>query len=459
MPGNDALIPPETRLLKVLRTDHLMAVCIYGSLLSLAFGLLWLAAFLLAANWPAALALLALGLASIPCWLIARGGQFSLGLMLAQIVCGIFLFGFSLVFDVPNEAYPRTTHLYFLVIAIVGFINYRREPSWLQVPLIALSLAAFITLSARHLAVPFTMPMSDDIRALGTWVNAGYAICMLGGCIVAMHVDFSRDAERAKELQKALWKQQFHLVYQPQVDAAGRALGAEVLLRWTHPKRGEVSPSEFIPVAERAGLMPQLGSWVITEACRTLAAWRDDPARRNLTLSVNVAADQFIQPDFCDALLQAVDKSGISPALLKLELTETVFVHDVDAIVSKLGLLRRAGFAISLDDFGTGYSSLSYLRQLPLNQIKVDRSFVRSVAESRRAAALAKTIVQIGHDLGLDVLAEGIETEEQHTIMHAYGCTGFQGFYFGRPMSLTAFEDWLAETGRSDRRVTAPAAA
>jgi EAL domain-containing protein (putative c-di-GMP-specific phosphodiesterase class I) len=459
MPGDHALIPPESRLYRLLRTDHLLAVCIYGCLLSLALGLLWLAAFLLAANWSAALALLALGLAAFPCWLIARGGQFSLGLMMAQIVCGVFLFGFSLVFDVPSDTYPRTTHLYFLVIAIVGFSNFRREPSLVQILLIALSLLAFAALSARHLAVPFALPLSDEIRVVGTWINAGCAIGMLCSCIVAMHLDFSRDAERARELQKALWKQQFHLVYQPQVDAAGRALGAEVLLRWAHPKRGEVAPSEFIPVAERAGLMPQLGSWVILEACRTLASWRDDPVRRNLTLSVNVAADQFIQPDFCQALQQAVDRSEISPARLKLELTESVFVNDIEGIVAKLGLLRRMGFAISLDDFGTGYSSLSYLRQLPLNQIKVDRSFVRNVAESRRAAALARTIVQIGHDLGLDVLAEGIETEEQLGIMRAYGCTGFQGFHFGRPMSLTAFEDWLAETGRSDRRVTAPAAA
>lgn len=459
MPGDDALRPPETRLLQALRTDHLMAVCIYGSQLSLALGLLWLATFVLAANWPAALALLTLGLASIPCWLIARGGRFSLGLMLAQIVIGVFLFGSSLVFDVPSEAYPRTTHLYFLVLAVVGFINYRREPSWLQVPLIGLCLFAFVALSARHLAVPFAMPMSDDIRAIGTWVNAGCAICMLCGYIITMHLDFSRDAERAKELQKAVWKQQFHLVYQPQVDASGRAIGAEVLLRWTHPKRGEVPPSEFIPVAERAGLMPQLGGWVIAEACRTLAAWRDDAVRQNLTLSVNVAADQFIQPDFYDALLQAVNKSGVSPAMLKLELTESVFVHDIDAIVAKLVLLRRAGFVISLDDFGTAYSSLSYLRQLPLHQIKVDRSFVRNVADSRRAAALAKTIVQLGHDLGLDVLAEGIETEEQHEIMQAYGCTGFQGFHFGRPMSLKAFEAWLGETRRSDRRVVTAASA
>ena len=459
MPGNDALRPPENRLYQLLRTDHLMAVCIYGSLLSLALSFLWLAAFLLAANWSAALAVVSLVVAAIPCWLIAHNGRFSLGIMLAQIVCGIFLFCFSLVFDVPSEAYPRTTHLYFLVIAIVGFINYRREPSRLQLPLIGLCLVAFIALSARHLAVPFAMPMSDDIRVVGTWFNAGCAIGMLCGCIVAMHLDFSRDAERAKELQKAVWKQQFHLVYQPQVDTRGRALGAEVLLRWTHPKRGEVPPSEFIPVAERAGLMPQLGGWVIAEACRTLATWRDDAIRQNLTLSVNVAADQFIQPDFYDALLQAVDKSGISPAMLKLELTETVFVHDVDAIVAKLRLLRSAGFAISLDDFGTGYSSLSYLRQLPLNQIKVDRSFVRSVAESRRAAALAKTIVQIGHDLGLDVLAEGIETEEQHAIMLAYGCTGFQGFHFGRPMSLPAFEAWLAEPRRGDVGAAALAAA
>ncbi|SIQ30461.1 EAL domain, c-di-GMP-specific phosphodiesterase class I (or its enzymatically inactive variant) [Bosea sp. TND4EK4] len=422
-------------------------------------GLFWLSIFVVSQHWTAAIGLATLGILAIPCWLIGRSGKFSLGLMLAQIVCLTYIVFFALVFDIPTTAIPRTTHLYLLVIAVVGFINYRREPLLLQVPIIVACLVAFIAIAAVNPSVAIAIPMSESVRSAGAWINASVSICMLGACIVAMQIDLSRSTDIASELQKALWKRQFRLVYQPQVDAEGKVLGAEVLLRWTHPKRGEVPPAEFIPLAEQVGFMPQLGTWIITEACRTLADWRADESRRALTLSINVTADQFIQPDFYAALRQAVDRSEIAPDRLKLELTETVFVNDVDAIVTKLLLLRHAGFAISLDDFGTGYSSLSYLRQLPLNQIKVDRSFVRGVAESRRAAALAKTIVQIGHDLGLDVLAEGIETEEQHRIMQAYGCTGFQGFHFGRPMPLPAFEQWLAEAQRPAPQARVPAMA
>ncbi len=415
--------------------------------------------FVLVKNWPAVVSLLILAAFALPCWLVARSGRLSLGLMLAQIVCIVFIACFALVFDIPSAGIPRTTHLYLLVIAVVGFINYRREPAVIQLPIIAASLGVFVVFAAVNPTLPLALPMPESVRSAVTWVNAALSVMMVGVFVVAMHADLSRDTETARELQRALWKQQFRLVYQPQVDAAGTVLGAEVLLRWTHPKRGEVPPYEFIPLAERTGLMPQLGSWIIAEACRTLGDWRDDEARRTLTLSINVAADQFVQPDFYEVLQQAVGKNGIRPERLKLELTESVFVNDVDDIVTKLSLLRQAGFAISLDDFGTGYSSLSYLRQLPLNQIKVDRSFVRGVAESRRAAALAKTIVQIGHDLGLDVLAEGIETEEQHRIMKAYGCTGFQGFHFGRPMPLPAFERWLSEAAGPAAQIRLPAVA
>lgn len=431
-------------------------ICRCSSISSTVLGLIWLIILLWTQNWLAASNILILGAFAVPCWLIARGGRFSLGLMLAQLLCMSYVVAFALLFDVPSAAVPRTTHLYLLVIALIGFINNRREPSALQAPIIGLCLATFIAIAAINPFLPFAVPMSESVRSIAGWINAGISVLMLGGCIVAMHTDLSRDTEIARELQRALWKQQFRLVYQPQMDSAGHVLGAEVLLRWTHPKRGEIPPSDFIPLAERVGLMPQLGSWIIAEACRTLSGWRADDGRKKLTLSVNVAADQFVQPDFYDTLNQAVERSGVDPERLKLELTETVFVNDLDAIAAKLGLLRQAGFAISLDDFGTGYSSLSYLRQLPLNQIKVDRSFVRGVAESRRAAALAKTIVQIGHDLGLDVLAEGIETEEQHLIMRGYGCTGFQGFHFGRPMPLPAFEEWLAERVKTPSETLAP---
>ena len=198
--------------------------------------------------------------------------------------------------------------------------------------------------------------------------------------------------------------------------------------------------ADFIPIAEENGLMPLIGGWVLKEACRTLAAWQEDPALNGLTLAVNVSANQFNVDGFEQSVLEAVELFNVDPAKLKLELTESVIISGVEPVVAKMNVLRASGIEFALDDFGTGYSSLSYLRQLPVSQLKIDRSFVQESLESPGGASLIRSIVRMGLELDLTVLAEGIETAPQHLFLLDCGCHEFQGFHFGRPVPEEDFK-------------------
>ncbi len=222
--------------------------------------------------------------------------------------------------------------------------------------------------------------------------------------------------ERARlraDLRNALQEKQFQLYFQAQVDAAGRCLGAEVLLRWQHPERGLVPPNAFIPFAEEYGLIAGIDFWVLEEACRQLALWRAQDRLGRLPLAVNVSAAAFMREDFVEEVLSLLKRHGVEPGLLKLELTETSLVDGVDEAIGKISRLKAAGVRFSLDDFGIGYSSLSYLRQLPISQLKIDRAFVRNVATEAGDAVIARTIVGMVQNLGLGVVAEGVETRQQ----------------------------------------------
>ncbi|MBI2305684.1 MAG: EAL domain-containing protein [Rhodocyclales bacterium] len=235
------------------------------------------------------------------------------------------------------------------------------------------------------------------------------------------------------DLREALKAKQFVLHYQPQVDGEGRMTGAEALLRWQHPQRGLVPPAEFIPLAEETGLILPIGEWVLRTACARLAQWRVQPETADLTLAVNVSARQFRHPGFVYQVASALSASGADPHRLKLELTESLLLDDIEATVVKMTALKAAGVSFSLDDFGTGYSSLAYLKRLPLDQLKIDRSFVRDVLTDPNDAVIARTIVALGQSLGLAVIAEGVETEEQRAFLAAHNCHAYQGYLFGRP--------------------------
>ena len=235
------------------------------------------------------------------------------------------------------------------------------------------------------------------------------------------------------DMRQGLLRSEFLLHYQPVVDEAGTVLGAEALLRWHHPQRGMVSPGDFIPLAEQTGLILPLGRQVLTLACQQLAQWASAPATAMWTLAVNVSAQEFRQPDFADGVLSVLRASGADPARLKLELTESLLLHDVEDSILKMQALRSQGVGFSLDDFGTGYSSLSYLKRLPLDQLKIDQSFVRDVLTDPNDATIACTIITLARSLGLDVVAEGVETEGQRAFLLRNGCRQFQGYLFGRP--------------------------
>jgi len=245
-------------------------------------------------------------------------------------------------------------------------------------------------------------------------------------------------------LREALLDGGFQLHYQMQVDRNDQVIGAEALLRWTTGEHSVVMPAQFIPLAEETGLILPIGAWVLESACRQLALWAATPARE-LVLAINVSARQFRQPGFVAQVQQALAASGVNPARLKLELTEGAVLDDVDDSVAKMQALRALGVSFSLDDFGTGYSSLSYLKRLPLDQVKIDQSFVRDIATDQSDAAIAQTIISMSRTLGLHVVAEGVETEDQRAFLHAHGCEGFQGYLFSRPLVLAEFERLLAQ--------------
>lgn len=244
------------------------------------------------------------------------------------------------------------------------------------------------------------------------------------------------------DMRQALAQQQFLLYYQPQVKGASQLTGAEALIRWRHPLRGMVSPLEFIPLAEESGLILPIGQWVLQEACDQLARWADAPGLSHLSIAVNVSARQFRQASFVDQVLAAIAQSGANPKRLKLELTESLLVQDVDQVIKKMTTLKQLGVSFSLDDFGTGYSSLSYLKLLPLDQLKIDASFVRDILDDPNDASIAKTIVALAHSLDLGVIAEGVETDAQRAFLAGSGCHDCQGYLFSRPVAVADFEQF-----------------
>ncbi len=245
------------------------------------------------------------------------------------------------------------------------------------------------------------------------------------------------------DLRGAIRQNQFLLYYQAQVDSKGHLTGVEVLLRWQHPQRGLVSPLEFIPLAEDTGLILPIGHWVMETACAKLADWAARPEMAHLTVAVNVSARQFHHPHFVDQVLAVLDVTGANPRLLKLELTESLLVDDIEGVIVKMSALKQKGVTFSLDDFGTGFSSLSYLKRLPLDQLKIDQSFVRDILTDPNDAAIAKMIIVLAESMGLAVIAEGVETAAQRDSLASQGCHAYQGYLFSRPLPLAEFEAYV----------------
>ena len=255
------------------------------------------------------------------------------------------------------------------------------------------------------------------------------------------------------DMRTALAQDEFILHYQPQSDRFGQVSGVEALIRWNHPQRGPVSPAAFIPLAEETGIILQIGQKVLHIACTLLARWAHQPETAHLTMAVNVSSRQFRHPDFVGHVSEVLRATGADPSKLKLELTESLMVDDMDVTVEKMTELQRQGVGFSLDDFGTGYSSLSYLKLLPLDQLKIDQSFVRDVLTDANDSAIARTIIALGQSLGLSVIAEGVETEAQRDFLSSHGCHAYQGYLYSRPLpeaSLALFIRKKAKAAPAD---------
>ncbi|MEI7538218.1 MAG: EAL domain-containing protein [Comamonadaceae bacterium] len=255
-----------------------------------------------------------------------------------------------------------------------------------------------------------------------------------------MRQDINARARLEADLHEALNQAQFRLYYQAQVGINARLTGVEALVRWQHPERSLIAPDEFIPVAEDSGLILPLGHWVLETACKQLAAWALRPEMARLTISVNVSALQFRLPDFVEEVLTILETTGANPERLKLELTESLLLDNMKDIITNMTALKARGVGFSLDDFGTGYSSLSYLKRLPLDELKIDRGFVRDILTDPNDAAIAKMVVALAETMGLAVIAEGVETEAQRDALAGLGCHAYQGYLFSRPLPIDEFE-------------------
>lgn len=370
--------------------------------------------------------------------------RISAGILLSQVVLLVFPVVFCLFFDIATVDRPQVAHLFLPAGAILGYLNYRRDPSYLQFILILLSIGCFIFFSGSSFNLESAIPLPEDIRDHGGWIATCAATLMICISIYTMQLEIQIENSMVKDLRLALAKQQFELFYQPQINSSETLIGAEALLRWQHPTLGYVPTKDFIPAAETFGLMPEIGEWVLAQGCKVLQDWSKKAETKDLTLSINISADHFMQASFEQAVIGMVQKYQINPSRLILEITENIALNNCVSMIEKMHFLSKNGIQLSLDDFGTGYSSLSYLQKMPISQIKIDRSFVQAALDDKRSNKLVTGIIKIGLDLNLRVLVEGIETTEQFSAFKNNGCTEFQGYLWGCPIPLNDFLKQIA---------------
>ncbi|MEO5796113.1 MAG: EAL domain-containing protein [Rhodoferax sp.] len=432
--------PPNQESKHSLRMRR--ALLVWSAVMALGM-LCWAVYFGWHGTWSIAVCnILLAAIAAMSAVLTRRGRTRSATLLMAgSLYVGLCLL--CLVQDIPNAQAPRSAHHFFLVMGMGTFLIFKGERAWLRHGISVLCFATFFVFASTQWGfdTPYVLP--DAVRIPGTWFNNTLALLVLYALLHVMQSEMTAYKAMAAELRKGLSGNQFALYYQPQTDEQGRIAGAEALVRWMHPVNGMVSPAEFIPVAEQTGFILPLGHWVLGTACAQLVRWSQDPATAALTIAVNVSAQQFKQPDYVKQVLSVLARSGAVASRLKLELTEGMLVNDVDDIIAKMTALRAHGVRLSLDDFGTGYSSLSYLKKLPLDQLKIDKSFVRDVLTDPNDAAIARTVVTLAHSMGLQIIAEGVETEGQRAFLAEIGCSAIQGYLLSRPVPIAEFGAFL----------------
>jgi EAL domain-containing protein (putative c-di-GMP-specific phosphodiesterase class I) len=406
-------------------------------------GLCWGAYFSLRSAWAIVTMDLAMVLIGICGGVLTYRKHTRIAFYLLATSIFLLICGVSLLLDVPSARAPRSTHHFLLVLAVAALLFLRDERPLLRYAVTGICLLGFVVLASTNMGVVSTYILPDSVRISGTWVNNAFAALGLYFLIHVMVSDIAENFAMEMDLRRGIARGEFFLVYQPQVTSEGRVFGAEALLRWQHPVLGLVPPDEFIPLAEQSGLILQLGTWVLAAACKQLVEWSQRADMAELTLSVNVSVHQFRRPDFVKQVQSVMERTGVHPQRLKLELTESSLVHDMDDIIQKMGALKALGVGFSLDDFGTGYSSLTYLKRLPLDQLKIDQSFVSDVLTDPNDAAIAHMVIALGKSLGFAVIAEGVETQGQWDFLKENDCNLFQGYLFSKPIPIDQFTDYF----------------
>lgn len=298
---------------------------------------------------------------------------------------------------------------------------------------------------------------NHESRAEDVFQNADMAMYRskkMGGNALSFFDPVMRDAAAAysnleQELRQVVDLNQLELFFQPQFDHQGKVVSAEALLRWHHPVRGVIGPDEFISIAEESGLIVSIGFWVLKSTCDQIKLWESDPKFSALQISINVSARQFQDQDFVEKIIRVINNTAINPSLLKLELTESM-MHNIDEVRVKMEKIHQQGVRFALDDFGTGYSSLASLIKLPLEQLKIDRSFVSNMLSSPGDGVVVKTIIAMAQSLGMDVIAEGLESEEEKEFLHLHGCSLYQGYLMSPPLPLAQFEQLVIDNDRTE---------
>ncbi|EKU25273.1 c-di-GMP phosphodiesterase A [Xanthomonas translucens pv. graminis] len=410
----------------------------FGGMACILHGLAWAAYYVAHGMNALALLLFSLMLLGTACLSMARKvDRFAL-VAIVHLLLGMTVFA-SLA-DTPTAAVPRSTHLFLLPIGAACFFLFRSEGGYLRwaFPALCFALMAALAIVPGNLGVPLQL-MPDAIHRIGHALNTVTALALTAGVLAIFSEDIQLRLDEYAALVRALAHNELRVHLQPQVSARGRLIGAEVLLRWNRPGHGLQPPAELIRLAEDTGLIQQIGLWVLEQACLQLHTWARHPGTAQLLLSVNVSPLQLVSASFVQDVRAVVHRTGAPANRLRLEITESALAGDLALVTATMNALREDGISWSLDDFGTGFSSLSLLQALPLDELKIDRSFVRRMDADASQRALVRKIIEIAGVLGISTVAEGVETAQQHAWLGEMGCTAYQGYLFGRPVAAETF--------------------
>ncbi|UII63846.1 EAL domain-containing protein [Xanthomonas translucens pv. translucens] len=410
----------------------------FGGIACMAHGLAWAAYYITHGMSALALVLFSIMLMGTACVYMSRKLDRVSLVAIAHLL--LVMTVFASLADTPTAAAARSTHLFLLPIGAAAFFLFRSEGVYLRWTFPALCFALLIALAIipGSLGVALRL-MPEDIRRIGHALNTATAMILTAGVLAIFSEDIKVRLDQHAALVRALAHDELCAYLQPQVSARGRLVGAEVLLRWNRPGYGLQPPAEFIPLAESTGLIHQIGLWVLEQACLQLKAWSRHPGTAELVLSVNVSPLQLVSASFVEDVRDVVGRIGAPANRLRFEITESALASDLPLVTARMNALREDGMSWSLDDFGTGFSSLSLLQALPLDELKIDRSFVRGMTADGNQRELVRKIIEIAGILGISTVAEGVETEQQHAWLGEMGCTAYQGYLFGRPVAADTF--------------------